>query len=276
VWFAVAAALAAESPRAVRVDEGLPLLSLGPAPDAPPAAPSPDGARWTEPVAADLVAGVGLGDPWVVLGNDGSRAECRVVGFRRTAEDAQGYGSEADPSCGGWVVWGELACDGSAVDGVAVPGRRTSARTFAERPPTSAERGIGARALATTPEWRSLTGWLGGNADLHLVYDVRPFGPWLVVEGTAYTGEGWAACGGADLLERRVLVADASGRVVLPARALATPWGVEQRIVDGVSDLDRDGVPELRITRPLEAVSTVTPDGGEVAPLPTPFCGCPC
>lgn len=276
MWFVVTAALAAESPRAVRVEEGLPLLSLGAASAEPPAGPSPDGARWTEPVAAEAVAGVALGDPWVVLGNDGSRAPCRVVGFRRTAIDAQGYGTDEDPSCGGWSAWAELACDAPAADGVAIAGRHTTARTFGDRAPTAAERGIAIRAVAETGEWRSLTGWLGGNADLHLAYDVRPFGPWLVVEATAYTGEGWSVCGGEDLLERRVAVVDARGAIVAPPRALATPWGVEQRVVEGVSDLDRDGLPELRIARPLESEVTLGAGAAELAPLATPFCGCPC
>lgn len=278
MWFPILTAVAApESVRPVVVRDDHVLLALGADPSAPPTTPSPDGVRWLEPVGDEVGDGVHLGDAWVALGSDGARTTCRVTGFVRTADDAQGYGAPDDPTCGGWAAWAELACDGPVRDGVGVEGRRTPARTYAERPPTPEERARGAKALAGSDEWRKVLGAMDAVGEpVHVAIDVRPFGPWSVVEASAYTGDGWIGCGSDQLLTRRVLVLDDAGRELLPARALAEPWGRDDRIVDGVYDLDHDGRPELRVVRPLEEVVVVGPDGVERAPLPTRFCGCPC
>lgn len=278
MWFVpVTFAAAPPRPLPVVVREEATLLALGSIPAELPRAGSPDGAGWTEPVADEAVEGVRLGDPWVVLGADGSRAACRVTGFRRSAVDAQGYGSEDDPTCGGWSAWAELSCDRPAADGVALPGRRTVAKVFAERDPVPAERAAATKALADSPEWKATLAAVGADGDLvQERADVRSYGPWTVVEASAYTGDGYVGCGAEARLERRVLVLGADGLPLGPARTLAGPWSVDDRIVDAVYDLNRDGAPELRVSRVLEETVLVGPDGAEAASLPEHFCGCPC
>jgi hypothetical protein len=276
VWF-VALAAAAESPRAVVVEDGLALLALGSDGAALPSGSSPDGLRWTEPVVDEVVAGVHQGDAWRVLGADGTTTPCTVVGFRRLAADAQGFGSDLDPTCGGWLRFAELSCEGPVASGIGVPGSATDAVVFRETPPTAADHAAATAALQRSENWKAaVAGVKTRGLPLQTEVVVRAFGPWRVVEASAYTGEGWTWCGGEDALERRVLVLDAAGVDVLPARTLAEPAQPSDRIVDGVYDLDHDGVPELRVTRPLQGVFTIHADDAETEPLPTPFCGCPC
>ncbi len=234
------------------------------------------GRPWVAPLEGP-VAGVEPGSRWVVLGDDGSRSSCTVTGLVRAADDAEGYGSEADPTCGGWIAFASLSCEGGApVGGVALPGRWSSARAFA---PTPAPEGARARAQAVVtsdPAWLARWSELSAAGRAPTVeVEARVHGLWTVGEVELRTGPRWRDCGSDEVFERWLVVLDAQGEVVWSPRRGPDPWDASPTVV-GVYDLENDGFPELRIVEQLQRTDLMDRAGAVRAHLPVRFCGCPC
>lgn len=234
--------------------------------------------RWVSPDGgADPARPVG--SRWQVGGQ-----VCTVEGHLSVAEeytdvDPGEDGYEA-PSCGNPVSWARLACAAPVDAELAVPeGAAPPALALSLGEVSDVERtGRADQVGRATSSWTEALAKARGDAEVRVlgISERVRVRAWtldgariLLFEGEAWSGEGWYHCGGEDVFGAvAVLMTDTpEPRVLFEA-------GVSENLeISGLMDVERDGIPEIRLGP--DGTSFLTATGyGSLRTTNSCVCGC--
>ncbi len=248
---------------------------------------TPDKHVWTAPLRVETLGDVGVGDTFFIdeLSGTHSVGQCTVTGFSAVTQGMPhfSYGEFGDgdkPGCGTPQPWAILDCGLGDRSGFGVATTRVdTAESWRPRPETGANRGSAAAAIDTAmahPEFRSAKAAAQSTADeqqetLNEEIIARAFtgpsGDGFVVTIKWWTRDGFAFCGGDDVLVSRTAgIVDGRARTGVADTSYADFLGVVEFGAEPTAQV---------VTRPMFGGVNVGHEDTQCG-ITIDFCDCGC